>query len=578
MHRPTRLRTRLRTPSLTLGALVALFGAGAGYAQTTPPAPEPCAAEPADEVSSSRVTLDDGTTRQEHLALFDVYWDYDDDALDPNSKTLINNPCPPLARHIPAEYDERGDLVKAAYTARTASDVNIGHTIIHIPSSELQRAAKGDTPAVRSFKRTVTASGTGAYNGVHYAFLRPKQADGTRAASADVWIVPGCEAGETPTRNDDLDPPLCLGFSAGLLQLNDWVAAPDAETGEGATVQYEFEAIREPGHATQGGGWGDFYVFHVNDNGTPKIIWRTDDADSNVYKITPGTYDHAFWAFTKPGTYVFHVHVKGHPNSVPGVGFNPISTAETVTSEVRRYTFHVGDLTVNHDPIFEVERSVTENSNAGTNVGAPLCVKDPEDNTACFTLYGHGAHENFTINGSTNADKCGTLTAVNRGTDGRLCAQIQVKAGAALYDGTWLDEDTNFYDLTLQVSDGKDPESNKDPALHKHIDDSIAVVIDVTNDGQAPLTLVAPGSDTAGGRVELAVSAPTGVSISEYTWVQRKNDVIQKLTGSGSTIIVSSSVVGSVEYAVRGSYYDTTARVTKTLESVWKTVRWEEAD
>ena len=238
MHRPTRPRLRTLSLTLTLGALVALFGASAGYAQTgntgtgtTPPTPEACADPPADEVSSSLVN-----GRQDHLALFDVYWDYDDDALDPNSKTLINNPCPPLVVHHPAQYDERGDLDTPARTTRAASDADIRHTIIHIPSSDFPRAAEGDTPAVLSFKRTVTASGEGDYVGADYAFLRPLQDDGTRAASADVWVVPACEEDEeegTPARTA-LDPPFCLGFSAGLLDTGHW----------NGDVQYEFEAIR----------------------------------------------------------------------------------------------------------------------------------------------------------------------------------------------------------------------------------------------------------------------------------------------------------------------------------------------
>ncbi len=320
----------------------------------------------------------------------------------------------------------------------------------------------------------MTADGTGDYDGADFAFLRqhdplPKENESDPDKWA-VWVVPACHEEEeegTPTPTD-LDPPFCLGFSAGLLQLNHWGAAPDAEAGEGPTVQYEFEAIRQPGHATEAGGWGDFFVFHV-ENGELDVMWRTDTPDTNAYKITPGTYDHAYWAFTKPGTYVFHVQAKGHPNLAPGVGFNPIIEAETVTSEVRRYTFHVGDLTVNHDPIFEVTGSVAEKAAAGTNVGAPICVKDIDDDTGCFTLHGHGAN-NFTImGGSTDADTCGTLTAVNRGTDDRLCAQIQVKEDACL--------NSHFYDLELEVSDRKDHESNPDPALHTHIDDSIAVAI-----------------------------------------------------------------------------------------------------
>ena len=201
MHRPTRPRLRTLSLTLTLGALVALFGAGAGYAQTgntgagtTPPEPEPCAAEPADEVSSSLVTLDDGTTRQDHLALFDVYWDNDDDALDPNSKTLINNPCPPMVVHHPAHYDE--DPVtsyQTSTTTRAASDIDIGHTIIHIPSSELQQAAEGRYPRRRVVQADRDRERHGRLRRHDYDFLRPLQDDGTRAASADVWVVPACE-------------------------------------------------------------------------------------------------------------------------------------------------------------------------------------------------------------------------------------------------------------------------------------------------------------------------------------------------------------------------------------------------
>lgn len=571
MHQPTRSRLRTLSLTLTLGALVALYGAGAGYAQS-PPEPEACADPPADEVSSSLVTLDDDTTRLEHLALFDVYWDYDDDALDPDSKTLINNPCPPTVVHHPAGFDPATQLPIPARTTRTASDIDIGHTIIHIPSSELQQAAEGETPAVRSFKRRVTADGTGDYDGARYDFLRPEQEDGTRAASADVWVVPACEEDETPTRNDDLDPPFCLGFSAGLLQLNDWAEAPDAAAGEGVTVQYEFEAIREPGHATEAGGWGDFFVFHV-ENGRPNVIWRTDAADTNVYKITPGTYDHAFWAFTAPGTYVFHVQVKGHPNLVPTVG-DPLIEATTVTSVVRRYTFQVGDFSVNHDPIFEVERPVPENAATGTNVGEPVCVKDIDDDTLCFNLHGDdGADENFTIEGSTDtATDCGTLTAVNRpAATGPICAQIQVKGGAPLDYET-----TASYDLTLQVSDRKDPASNLD-GQHTRIDDSIAVTIAVEDENPEPtLTLTAPAAGGVDQSIPLSASwqnAPSG-SVN-YAWFQRdplgEGPLLGQVDAASTT--ASYHFADTVGYRVRARYEDN--GVTKDVYSNWVNVRWD---
>lgn len=569
MHRPTPTPT-LRTLSLTLalGVLVALYGAGAAHAQT-PPEPEACADPPADEVSSSLVN-----GSQKHLALFDVYWDNDDDALDPNSKTLINNPCPPLVVHTTrTEDDGFGGTKTITTTTRAPSNVNIGHTIIHIPSSDFPRAAEGDTSAVLSFKRTVTASGGGDYGGADYAFLRPLQDDGTRAASADVWIVPACEEEEevgTPARTA-LDPPFCLGFSAGLLNPEDW----------SGDIQYEFEAIREPGHAT-GDGWGDFFVFHV-ENGTPNVIWRTDDADTNVYNITPGTYDHAFWAFTKPGTYVFHVHAKGHPNLTPGIGLDPLIKATTVSSEVRQYTFHVGDLNVNHNPIFELERSVTENSNAGTNVGAPILVKDlDEEDTLCFALHGHGV-DNFTIkDGTTDTTQCGTLTAVNKSGDNPISVQIQVKADANLYAGTWLDEDTNFYDLTLHVSDGKDHEGNNEPASHKRIDDNIAVAIDVIDDGQTPISLTANHtSSTTGNYIELTAAMgtwPAAPGNMVFLWVRRpQGGEIDWHEGQGrdTTLTqVTSQQAGTYEYAVRATYFNGSGMVWKTLESNWLAVTW----
>ena len=535
MHRPTRPRLRTLSLTLALGVLVALFGASAAHATD----PEVCADPPEDEVSSSRVTLDDGTTRLEYLALFDVYWDTE-------TKTLNTNPCPPLARHIPAEYDERGALVKAAYTARTASAVNIGHTIIHIPSSDLQQAGTAGPPAVPavvSFKRRVTASGTGDYDGTRYAFLRPKQADGTRAASADVWVVPACEEEDewTPTRTA-LDPPFCLGFSAGLLNPRHW----------NGDVQYEVQTVRQPGHAT-GDGWGDFFVFHV-ENGRPNVIWRTDDADTNVYNITPGTYDHAFWAFTKPGTYQIQVQAKGHPNRTPGVGFNPISTAETVRSLVRTYTFHVGDLTLVEPPQFQVERSVRENTAAGTNVGDPIVVAVADDsNTLDYWLTGEG---------SLSFD----VTSVADG------AQITVATGASLDYET-----TPTYDLTLNVSDGLGRTGYVDLAT----DHTLAVHIALTDDpGDDPSVALGASTTTptTGNKVVLTATvsnSPVALSHLHYRWTEYDVTTGQyRVTSNRSpTREVTHSSPGERRYSVRVWYRATDGTVVG-WDSNELTVTW----
>ena len=523
MHRPARPRLRTLSLTLALGVLVALFGASAAHATD----PEACADPPADEVSSSRVTLDDGTTRQDYLVLFDVYWNDSTDEDDPNSKTLINNPCPPLVIHSTRTDPVSGGTITT--TTRAASDVDIGHTIIHIPSAELQQAAKAGPPAVDavvSFKRRVTASGTGDYDGADYAFLRPLQDDGTRAASADVWVVPACEEGETPTRNDALDPPFCLGFSAGLLNPGHW----------NGDVQYEVQAVRQPGHAT-GDGWGDFFVFHV-ENGTPNVIWRTDAADTNVYPITPGTYDHAFWAFTKPGTYQIQVQAKGRPNSAPSVG-DPLISATTVTSLVRTYTFHVGDLTLVEPPQFQVERSVRENAAAGTNVGEPIAVAVADDsNTLDYWLTGEG---------SLPFD----VTSVADG------AQITVATGASLDYET-----TPTYDLTLNVSDDLGRTGYIDLAA----DHTLGVHIALEDENETPSVVLSANTTTpvVGNTLTLTATVSNSPVASEdlrYTWynvLPRKRPFTNT---TPPTVGIVSTFSGERRYSVRAWYTATDGTV-----------------
>ena len=382
--------------TLTLAAVLALWSAGTTSAQTTP---EACDPDPVDEVSSGR------------LALFDVYWDTE-------TETLNNNPCPPTAGYT--QITDPVSFLPITTTTRTATSVDIGHTIIHIPASARQ---------------TVTASGEGDYDGADYAFLRPLQDDGTRADSALVWILPGCRT--TPA------PPFCLSFSAGLLQPADW----------NGDVSYELEAIRHRNRGHQALVPANFFVFYV-ERGTPGIKWRTDYADTNVYKVTPGTYEHPYWAFTAPGTYELQVQVKGRPNLARTGG--PLTRASTVTSEVRRYTFHVGRLTLNEQPRFQVSRAVRENAPVGTAVGAPIAVTGIDGDVLDYWL--------------TGEEPLPFAVFPARGG-----AQLTVAAGAVL------DFETQAtYDLTLHVSDDKDRFSTLDYAT----DDTIAVHITLEDDPQ----------------------------------------------------------------------------------------------
>ena len=380
--------------TLTLAAALALWSAGTTSAQTTP---EACDSDPVDTVSSGR------------LALFDVYW-------DAGTETLNNNPCPPTGiQYHPGEDDGFGNVTPPT-TTRTASSIDIGHTIIHIPASARQ---------------TVTADGEGDYDGENYTFLR----QWTDADSALVWILPGCRT--TPA------PPFCLSFSAGLLHPDDW----------NGDVQYKLVSIRHRNRGHQALVPANFFVFYV-ERGTPGIKWRTDEADTNAYQITPGTYEHPYWAFTAPGTYELQVQVTGHPN--PARTGGPLTRAETVTSEVRRYTVHVGRLTLNEQPRFQVSRAVRENAPVGTAVGAPIAVTGIDGDILDYWL--------------TGEEPLPFAVFPARGG-----AQLTVAAGAVL------DFETQAtYDLTLHVSDDKDRVSTLDYAT----DDTIAVHITLEDDPQ----------------------------------------------------------------------------------------------
>ena len=218
---------------------------------------------------------------------------------------------------------------------------------------------------------------------------------------------------------------------------------------------------------------------------------------------------------------------------------------------MRRYTFHVGDLTVNEAPMFEVTRSVPENSNAGTNVGAPICAEDIDDDTLCFNLHGDGAEENFTIHGATGTETCGSLTAANRSGDNPICAQIQVKEGASLDYET-----TASYDLTLQVSDRKDHESNSD-GQHTCIDNSIAVAIDVTDEAELTAKIVYPSRDTDVGNsgFDLVIEW-NGPANATLTWHQRSVPPTPGLpqTYPANTVALEPQQNGTWEYWLEASY------------------------
>ena len=252
-----------------------------------------------------------------------------------------------------------------------------------------------------------------------------------------------------------------------------------------------------------------------------------------------------------------------------------ISATETVTTNSGTYPVPVPDptprdntvsnmITVqrssNVAPVFQLVRSVPENSAVGTNVGIPVLVKNPESSdTLTFTLSG-GGHDNFTVEAA----------------DGN--AQIKVAANSYL---NYEDTVANNYDLTLHMSDGKDSNGNDDDS----VDDTISVRIEVTDVSEsAGITVTAtPASQTAEHDVDLRSSfgnPPVPKSQMRFIWVQRplngEIDPRHRTEGNQDyeSIIVTSGSAGVMQYKVMAKYLDSTANIYRTVESDWTNVTW----
>ena len=454
----------LAIAALAAVLLAVFMTAGPTMAQTDPsPDPKPCGPGQEDVPESPDATITSG-----HYAVFDGYW-------DSVNKTMNLNLCPPAVEHMlvtptdpdpgeekeeePAEEDEQGDTPppQEEVSTRTASNIDIQRTVFHIEGSD--------------FEHTLTAADVEEYD--FFKLHEDKDNNGVDdAVGQTVWWLKV----DDPDTEADEDSALAMGFSAALFDSDHWhLDDGDSDlTDEGAKpLQYEFEVIREPGIPITELG----HVFAFDDTPAPTegeganiktAYWDSSEIDANALPLYPGKYHHFQWAFTKPGTYVISVQLKGHvrqtnPHSPGDDGYDanwkPVSEKTVETSEVRQYVFQIGALTLNEEPIFEVERSVQEhaphNAEHVTSVGAPIPVyqDDPDGNDPLtFTLTGPG-HSLFSV-----------------GPDDDGNAQIKV---AGDLDHEVLSE----YRLTLGVSDGYDRERNADSA----VDSAISVKINVTN-------------------------------------------------------------------------------------------------
>ena len=432
---------------LAAAALAVALTTGPAQAQTEPyPDPRPCGPGQAHPPEDPDATITSG-----HYAVFDGYWDFHD-------QTLNLNLCPPSVQHtiIPGKLGEKDVEV----STRTASNVDIRQTVIHLDGSD--------------FEHTLTDEDVEEYD---FFKLGDNDNDGVDdAVDQIVWWLKV----DDPDTPEDEDSALAMGFSAALFDSDYWYL--DDGTAKGAKpLQYEFEVLREPGVPITELG----HVFAFDDSPAPidengdqikTAYWDSSEVDANALPLYPGDYHHFQWAFTKPGTYVISVQLKGHvrqsnPHEREDEDYDenwePISPGYVVTSKVRQYVFQIGPLTLNEEPAFQVARPVEEHSENDTPVGDPIPVYQGDDDPLTFTLTGKG-HSLFSV----AADSGGN-------------AQIRV-AGDLDY------EVRPEYRLTLGVSDNKDREGNADDS----VDSAISVRIDVTD---RPEEVRSVGENSPGG-------------------------------------------------------------------------------
>ncbi|MDE2787454.1 MAG: hypothetical protein OXL37_12430 [Chloroflexota bacterium] len=324
-------------------------------------------------------------------------------------------------------------------------------------------------------------------------------------------------------KNDD-------GEGSVTSDVKDYIIHVGAEANLGASASVE--PALEPGDTTLDPG-DDVTITVTASNAGP------DDAPETKVKVTlpegltysthnaaMGTYDPAtgMWtinnlaagasktltitATVDEGTHGKKLTVKAMISAT-----EPVQITETVDGEATLKTYPVpvldpnagndmamGMITVaseaNVAPMFQIMRTVPENSAPGTNVGDPIGVKEPNTgDTLVFDMMGTGA-DNFTV------------TSVAGG------AQIAVASGADLdYEAQ------TSYDLVLKVSDGLDHEGNADTA----IDHTIAVQIKI-EDVDDFFTVTLHASETTarvGTNITFTVSienSPVPISQLSHRW------------------------------------------------------------
>ena len=531
----------LALAALLIAALAIASAANPINAQDADDGPQPCGPGQQDPPEDPDPTVSRG-----HYAVFDGYW-------DSSSNTLNPNLCPPSVVHMLVtthKNPDTGEETQEEVSTRTSSNIDIRQTVIHIDDVFAYTLTAEDVETYDFFK---TGVDTTTSQGVTQ----------DTAVGQTVWWLMAEEEEE-----DETEPEFNMGFSAALFDTSSWYLADGTDKGA-KPLQYEFEVIREPGIPVD--EQGHLFAFDEppeldsgeEDTYVKTADWDSSEVDANALALYPGDYYHYQWAFTRPGTYIVSVQLKGQvrtaedgPPTDAAPDWKPISDKNVETSEVMQYVFQVGPLTLNEEPAFEVERSVEEHSASDTPVGAPIPVYQGDDDDLSFALTGPG-HSLFSVDAN---------------------GQIKV-AGDLDY------EVRSEYRLTLSVRDNKDHERNTD-AL---VDNSISVRINVTDQPEAERSVAenSEGGALVGAPVEVTDAGANTLSYSLSGHGHSRFSVERVSTSTdaqfGNAQIRVADQAG-LDYEVRSTYHltlnvtgytdpldDYTIRVTVTVTDVDET-------
>ena len=391
----------------------------------------------------------DAVVSSGHYAMFDSYWEPAGD--DDKTGTLNNNLCPPAAQHRTVTTGG----VTSTITDLSKRNIDLRSTIIQVKDTH-----KAEVVATNAEAGTTKLS-LEKYDKVREA-LGLGENDPVPAGTKVHWL----RLEDTALNLKPSD--LVMGFSTGQLDEAHW------DNPDGPTFEYELESVRVIGPNPD--DLPHVFTYWEPDLGSG-IVWDTTQTDVNVMPLGAGEYEHLEWVFTKPGTYILQVHLKGHvrqqkPNewddADQGTWKKLDAVDKIVTSEPHLYVFQVGDLHLNAQPHFGHHRTVDYIASGGTKVGDPIPVYGTDHDQLHYELVGAGS-QYFRITPAPT-------DFVGNG----------IQLLVAGHDIVGLPSDgPHQFDLQIRVKDKRDIEDNVDNV----IDDVVPVRVTTTESNEPWMTL-----------------------------------------------------------------------------------------